>query len=120
MARHFCDFCGNCSHQPVSFGSAGKLTDAMSAPFCNVALPVPLRTTFTYSIPEPLRISVKPGCRVLVPFRKKSLVGLVLEPVETAPADTKLRDIARVIDVIPGWRSVPLNAASRDGTFSAA
>lgn len=73
----------------------------MSAPFCNVALPVPLRTTFTYSIPESLRASVQPGCRVLVPFRKKSLVGLVVECVERAPAGTKLRDITRVIDLIP-------------------
>ncbi|MBS1839509.1 MAG: primosomal protein N', partial [Acidobacteria bacterium] len=73
----------------------------MSAPFCNVALPVPLRTTFTYSVPESLRAAVLPGCRVLVPFRKKSLVGVVVECVEKAPAGTKLRDIARVIDLIP-------------------
>jgi len=85
----------------VSLGSAGTLTNVMSAQFCNVALPVPLRTTFTYSVPESLRAAVQPGCRVLVPFRKKSLVGVVLECVEKAPADTKLRDIARVIDLIP-------------------
>src|SRR5258708_16396516 len=48
----------------------------MSASFCNVALPVPLRNTFTYSIPEALRAQVQPGSRVLVPFRKKSLVGV--------------------------------------------
>ncbi|HYK40280.1 MAG TPA: hypothetical protein VEU98_09640, partial [Candidatus Eremiobacteraceae bacterium] len=69
--------------------------------FCNVALPVPLRTTFTYSIPESLRASVQPGCRVLVPFRKKSLVGLVVECVDKAPAATNLRDITRLIDLIP-------------------
>src|SRR5579859_2800809 len=73
----------------------------MSAPFCNVALPVPLRTTFTYAIPEGMRPSVQPGCRVLVPFRKKSLVGVVVECVEEGPASTKLRDVTRVIDVIP-------------------
>ncbi len=49
----------------------------MSLPFCNVALPVPLRTTFTYAIPDALRDSVQPGSRVLVPFRNKSLVGVV-------------------------------------------
>src|SRR5215468_1282662 len=73
----------------------------MSASFCNVALPVPLRTTFTYAIPEGMRASVQIGCRVLVPFRKKSLVGVVVECVEKAPADTKLREITRVVDVIP-------------------
>jgi primosomal protein N' (replication factor Y) len=73
----------------------------MTALFCNVALPVPLRTTFTYSIPESLRASVQPGCRVLVPFRKKSLVGLVVECVDKPPAATNLRDITRLIDLIP-------------------
>ena len=73
----------------------------MSAPFCNVALPVPLRTAFTYAIPEAMRPSVQAGCRVLVPFRKKSLVGVVLEYVEKAPPGTKVREITRVVDVIP-------------------
>jgi primosomal protein N' (replication factor Y) len=85
----------------VSFSSAGTLTNAMSAPFCNVALPVPLRTTFTYAVPEALQPSVRPGCRVLVPFRKKSLIGVVVECVAKAPADTKLRDVARVFDFVP-------------------
>jgi primosomal protein N' (replication factor Y) len=73
----------------------------MSSSFCNVALPVPLRTTFTYAIPEALRESVQPGSRVLVPFRKKSLVGVVVEFAENAPAGTKIREIARVLDFIP-------------------
>jgi len=85
----------------VSLGSAGTLTTAMSAPFCNVALPVPLRTTFTYAVPEALRRVLQLGCRVLVPFRKKSLVGVVVELVPSPPASTKLRDITRVIDLIP-------------------
>jgi len=85
----------------VSFGSAGKLTNAMSAPFCNVALPVPLRATFTYAVPEDLRASVRPGCRVLVPFRKKSLVGVVVGCVEKAPTGTKSREITRVVDILP-------------------
>src|SRR5262249_31582743 len=99
--RHRGDFCGHFPHQPVSSASADTLTNAMSAPFCNVALPVPLRTTFTYSIPEALRASVHPGCRVLVPFRKKSLVGVVVEFANAAPEGTTLRDIARVIDFVP-------------------
>jgi len=73
----------------------------MSAPFCNVALPVPLRTTFTYAVPEALRQVLQPGCRVLVPFRKKSLIGVAVEMVTSPPAGTKLRDIIRVIDLVP-------------------
>jgi primosomal protein N' (replication factor Y) (superfamily II helicase) len=101
MAWHHRHFRGHCSHQPVSFGATGTLTNKMSAPFCNVALPVPLRTTFTYAVPDALRASVQPGCRVLVPFRKKSLVGVVVECVEKAPMDTQVRNIARVVDFVP-------------------
>jgi len=68
---------------------------------CNVALPVPLCSTFTYVVPEPMRGTVQLGSRVLVPFRKKSLVGVVVEFVETAPEGTKVREIARVLDLLP-------------------
>ena len=73
----------------------------MSIPFCNVALPVPLRTTFTYAIPDSLRESVQPGTRVLVPFRNKSLVGVVVECVQHAPPATKIREITKAIDFLP-------------------
>jgi primosomal protein N' (replication factor Y) len=73
----------------------------MSLPFCNVALPVPLRTTFTYAIPGALRESVQPGSRVLVPFRNKSLVGIVVECVQNAPPATKIREITKAIDFAP-------------------
>ena len=73
----------------------------MSFPFCNVSLPVPLRTTFTYAVPESLREMVRPGTRVLVPFRKKALVGVVVELTEHAPADTKIREITKALDREP-------------------
>jgi primosomal protein N' (replication factor Y) len=73
----------------------------MTFPFCNVALPVPLRTTFTYAVPETLRGAVQPGSRVLVPFRKKTMVGVVVEWAESAPPGTKIREITRVLDFIP-------------------
>ena len=67
----------------------------MTCSLCNVALPLPLRTTFTYAVPETMRGTVKPGSRVLVPFREKLLVGVVVEFVENAPQGAKLREIAR-------------------------
>jgi len=73
----------------------------MSELFCNVALPVPLRTTFTYAIPETMRGQVQPGSRVLVPFRKKTMVGMVVEMADTAPADTKIRQITETLDLKP-------------------
>ncbi|OLB34049.1 MAG: primosomal protein N' [Acidobacteria bacterium 13_2_20CM_57_17] len=73
----------------------------MTPPFCNVALPVPLRTTFTYAVPEWLQGTLQPGSRVLVPFRKKSMVGVVVELAESAPPGTKIREIIRVLDFVP-------------------
>src|ERR1700675_4954180 len=76
----------------------------MSWPFCNVALPVPLRTTFTYAVPEALQGTLQPGSRVLVPFRKKAMVGVVVELAENAPHGTKIREITRVLDFVPALK----------------
>src|SRR5580692_2870206 len=73
----------------------------MSSPFCNVALPVPLRTTFTYGVPEPLCGTVQPGSRVLVPFRKKSMVGVVVEMAKQPRANAILREITKVMEFAP-------------------
>jgi primosomal protein N' (replication factor Y) len=73
----------------------------MTLPYCSVALPVPLRTTFTYAVPESLQGTVQPGSRVLVPFRKKAMVGVVVELTRSAPQGTKIREIARVLDFVP-------------------
>ncbi len=77
----------------------------MSFPFCSVALPVPLRATFTYAVPEALRETVQPGSRVLVPFRKKSMVGVVVDLAERlpegTPAATKIREVAKALEPGP-------------------
>jgi len=73
----------------------------MTPPLCNVALPVPLRTAFTYAVPESLQGTLQPGSRVLVPFRKKSMVGVVVEWAENAPEETKIREVIRVLDFVP-------------------
>jgi primosomal protein N' (replication factor Y) (superfamily II helicase) len=73
----------------------------MSSSYVNVALPVPLRTLFTYSVPENLRDTVQPGVRVLIPFRKKSLVGVVVELTDTSPPNTQIRAVSKVLDLTP-------------------
>jgi primosomal protein N' (replication factor Y) (superfamily II helicase) len=77
----------------------------MSFRYCNVALAVPLRTLFTYAIPEALSAAVQPGSRVLVPFRKKSMVGVAVEVLATLPAtvqsEIKIREITKVLDEVP-------------------
>src|SRR5262249_3515725 len=73
----------------------------MKCLFGNVALPVSLRTAFIYSLLEAMRGIVHLGSRVFVPFRKKSLVGVLVEFVDVAPEDTKVREIACVLDLVP-------------------
>jgi primosomal protein N' (replication factor Y) (superfamily II helicase) len=73
----------------------------MSDKLCNVAVAVPLRTTFTYKIPARLGLEVQVGGRVLVPFRKKTTVGVVTEFIDTPPPGTKLREIQKSLDLIP-------------------
>ena len=73
----------------------------MPVSFCNVALPVPLRTTFTYGVPQALRALLQPGSRVLVPFRKKAMVGVVLELTDTPPEGATIRDVSKLIDLVP-------------------
>jgi len=52
--------------------------DATAPRFAEVALPLPLRQTFTYSLPLGLRENVKIGARLLVPFGKRQLTGYVV------------------------------------------
>ena len=80
---------------------------------CNVAVAVPLRTTFTYKVPERLVAEIQPGSRVLVPFRKKSLVGVVTEWADAAPEGTKLRDVQKCLDVVPALTPQLLELASK-------
>jgi len=50
----------------------------MPATYCEVALPIPLRSLFTYAIPERLAGSICAGSRVLVPFRNRAMTGVVV------------------------------------------
>jgi primosomal protein N' (replication factor Y) len=67
--------------------------------YCEVALPVPLDRLFTYAVREgqlPQR-----GARVIVPFRKEKLIGVVTGLNVTAPAEFEMRFIEAVLDDEP-------------------
>jgi primosomal protein N' (replication factor Y) (superfamily II helicase) len=81
--------------------TGGRYAHTMTNFFCNVALPVPLRMTFTYAVPEAMKGQVRAGSRVVAPFRKKSMVGVVLEMTECAPEGTQVRELSKVLDLIP-------------------
>ena len=81
------------------------MTGALDAPggpgeYCGVALPVPLDKVFTYLVPERDSGRIVPGCRVLVPFGTRSLVGVVLEVHRTDPG-FDLKPVKEVLDAEP-------------------
>jgi primosomal protein N' (replication factor Y) (superfamily II helicase) len=72
----------------------------MTERFATVALPLPLATSYTYRIPETLADRVAPGARVVVPVRRRELIGIVLGTDEPAP-DKAARDILAAPDEVP-------------------
>jgi len=71
-----------------------------TALYCDVSLPVPLDHSFTYSLPETLRHRVQAGCRVLVPFGKRTVAGVVLGVHGEAPSSPP-REALRLLDEEP-------------------
>ena len=67
----------------------------------DVAVPVPLRRTFTYRVPESLRGRIEPGSRVAVPFGPRKLAAIVLAELDEAPAGARLKDLAGLLDRQP-------------------
>lgn len=67
---------------------------------CDVSLPVPMDRLFTYSLPLTLQHRVRVGCRVLVPFGKRKLTGMVLR-VHDEDSAQRLRDVLKLLDPEP-------------------
>ncbi len=68
----------------------------MTQKLVDIALPVPLDRTFTYQVPPELVPSVQLGRRVLVPFGRKKLSGIVVG----FPEKSALQTIKPLIDVL--------------------
>lgn len=74
----------------------------MSRWYAEIILPLPLDTTFTYSIPEDMEGAVKVGHRVIVPFgRKKYYTGIVRSLVNIPPEGFEVKEVAAVLDDYP-------------------
>ena len=65
-----------------------------------VALPLPLRQTFAYHVPDDLIPHVVPGVPVQVPFRGRPRRGIVVEIASNgrAAVDVKVQDIAAALE----------------------
>src|SRR3984957_4099146 len=73
----------------------------MTQRYCEVALPVPLRAVFTYSVPDALNDEDLVGRRVLAPFRNRPMVGIALAVTSRAPDVKRIRQVASVLDSVP-------------------
>jgi primosomal protein N' (replication factor Y) len=74
---------------------------------CEVALPGPMRNTFSYAIPDEFDDVAVPGARVVVPFGRRTEVGVILQrSSESDRAD--LKSISEVLDPLPALTSALL------------
>src|SRR5256712_1144237 len=71
---------------------------------CEVALPLPLRTTFTYRVPGALDEPMVAGARVVVPFRNRAMLGVVLGRGEN-PNGASLKNVTEILDPVPALSS---------------
>ncbi len=72
--------------------------------FAEVVFPLPVDRSFQYGIPEILLPAIKPGCRVIAPFGRRTLTGFVVAVVEGSPAGGfELKDIREVLDKTPSF-----------------
>ncbi|MDH5750874.1 MAG: primosomal protein N' [Deltaproteobacteria bacterium] len=73
--------------------------------YAEVALNVPLRRVFDYRLPGHLAAgpeSVQPGCRVIVPFGRRVLSGIVVSLKDSSELDdARIRDVQRLTGVSP-------------------
>lgn len=81
------------SHSPI---------EAQASPvpltFAQVAVPVPVRQTFTYRVPDNLADRVRPGVQVTVPFGRRGAEGFVVSMSATPPRDD-LKEIRSITAV---------------------
>jgi len=72
----------------------------MNPLFVDIALPVPIDHTFTYSVPSEFQEQAKIGSRVIVPFGKKLLSGFVVGH-STESKVANIKPVTDVLDSIP-------------------
>ena len=69
--------------------------------YCEVALPVPLRSTFTYAVPPSLDGEPLVGRRVVVPFGGRAMIGVGLAESNVAPDISRIKEIVELMDPLP-------------------
>ena len=82
---------------------------APSEQLIEIAIPLPVNTTFTYAVPAQLSGAVRIGMRVLVPFGRRLLTGYATGFPKEAPAGQQIREIVDVLDAEPLFTEADLH-----------
>lgn len=70
--------------------------------YAQIVLPLNLKGSFTYKVPEELMPMIQPGMRVLVPFGgKKIYTGIVFELHDNAPESFVAKEVISILDDKP-------------------
>lgn len=70
--------------------------------YVDVAVPVAVRKTFAYAVPPLLQSRLQIGARVLVPFSRRALTGVVVSGSDERPeGDFKVRPVRELLDNTP-------------------
>ncbi|HCA08358.1 primosomal protein N' [Chryseobacterium sp.] len=70
--------------------------------YVQIVLPLNLKGSFTYKVPEELMSDIQPGMRVLVPFGgKKIYTGIVFELHDNAPENFVAKEVISILDDQP-------------------
>ena len=77
-----------------------RVAEARDGDFVEVAIDVPVFVSFTYRVPEELLDAIRPGVRLLVPFRGRPRVGIALRRTGPPQDDALLSRVVPVADVL--------------------
>lgn len=86
-----------------------KLDKQLPAIYVEVVLPVPIPTTFTYSVPLDMQQYIQTGVRVLVEFGNRKLyTAIVAKVTDTPPTTYETKDVLDVLEDTPSVLPVQL------------
>jgi len=84
----------------------------MAPRYCEVALPVPLRSTFTYAVPASLNGQSLIGRRLVVPFGRRAMIGVGLAESDLPPNAARFQSrgkfaIREIVEVMDSLAALP-------------
>ena len=100
------------------------MTNPMHSKIAQVAVPLPIPTVFSYSIPESLLTKAIPGVRATVPFRNTEITGYIVavdpflaDAVEKGSKPVRMKPLLAILDDQPVLSSTMLQLTQWVGEY---